>query len=126
MSIDASELDSLAHDLGTVPLRVIPKVKSSVSKGALQIKNQMIKDAQSSTSFKAVARAIDYDLTVGGDGISAEIGPSSSKDSAAGLSGAYWGWSNGGGGTLPDPSIALEAEVPKFMEALAKEAGYIF
>lgn len=126
MSIDTSELESLAHDLGAVPLRVIPKVRASVSKGALKIKNQMVKDAQGSSSFKAVARSIDYDLTLDGDSISAEIGPSSAKDSAAGLSGAYWGWSNGGGGTLPDPSIALEAEVPKFMEALAKEAGYIF
>lgn len=124
--IDATEVKRLAADLGRVEARVVPKVKPVVSRGALNIKNQLVREANESGHFSALSRAIGYELSEGADGVEAEIGPQKERNAAAGLLGAYWGWSRGGGGTLPDPLLALEAEEPRFIEGLAKVAGYVF
>lgn len=124
--IDATEVKRLAADLGRVEARVVPKVKPVVSKGALNIKNQLVREANESAHFSSLSRAIGYELSEGADGVEAEIGPDRSRGGGAGLLGAYWGWSRGGGGTLPDPLLALEAEEPRFIEGLAKVAGYVF
>lgn len=130
MIIDDSDLRALAADLGTVEARVLPKVRPIVSKGALNIKNQLQRDARASAHFNALAPSIGYDMgggSFGGDSvIEAEIGPDRSRGSGAGLLGAYWGWSRGGGGTLPDPIVALAEEEPRFVESMAKVAGYVF
>lgn len=124
--IDASELNQLAADFTNVSAHVIPKVKGVVSKGALNVKNQLVAEAGQSPHFKQLARAIGYELTADDDGIEAAIGPEKERNAAGGLLGAYWGWSRGGGGTLPDPAVALADEEPKFVENIAKVAGFIF
>ena len=130
MIIDDSDLRALAVDLGTVEARVLPKIRPIVSKGALNIKNQLQREARESAHFDSLAPSIGYDMgggSFGGDSvIEAEIGPDRSRGSGAGLLGAYWGWSRGGGGTLPDPIVALAEEEPRFVEAMAKVAGYVF
>lgn len=126
MIIDASELGQLAADFTNAPAAAIPKVKGIVSKGALNVKNQLKADAQQSTHFKQLAASIGYDLVSDDDGIEASIYPDKERNAAAGLLGAYWGWSRGGGGTLPDPVIALRNEEPRFVENIAQAVGFIF
>lgn len=136
-----SDLESLAADLASSPERVMREVKQVVSKGALNIKKQLISEAQGSQSFGRVAATINYDLNVDGNSAEAEIGPDKdvatpwgsrrgnrpgSDGSAASLAGiAYFGGSRGGGGTLPDPIGALEAEGPNFIAALERLDGVI-
>ncbi len=124
--IDATELHRLAADLGTVEAKVVPKVKPVVSRGALNIKNALQRDARSSAHFAPVASSIGYELTEDNTGVQAEIGPDRDRGGGAGLLGGYWGWSRGGGGTLTDPLVALGEEEPRFVESIAKVAGYVF
>ena len=120
-----TDLDRLASDLASSPERVMREVKSVVSKGSLNIKNQLISEASGSRSFGQISRSIDYDLTVTGNSVESEIGPNKDKNAAAGLSMAYYGQSRGGGGTLPDPLGALEAEEASFIAALENLDGVI-
>ena len=104
-----------------------PEVKAVVERGALNIKKQLVAEMQRSPHFKGVARGISYDMrTVGGFGggaIEAEIGPESSGPGAL-ANVAYFGTSRGGG-TVPDPQGALEAEAPnveKYLTDLIEKA----
>lgn len=121
----SDDLESLAADLASSPERVMREVKAVVSKGSLNIKNQLISEASGSRSFGQIARAIGYDMTETGNSVESEIGPDSSRNSAGGLLMAYYGQSRGGGGTLPDPIGALEAEGPNFIAALERLDGVI-
>lgn len=121
----SDDLEHLASDLASSPERVMREVSAVVSKGSLNIKNQLIQEASTSPSFRSVARSIGYDLNVDGNSAEGLIGPQKERDGAAGLLGAYWGWSKGGGGSLPDPINALEAEAANFTDALQNIAGVI-
>lgn len=117
VNIDASEVRAFATDLGEVGLRVARGVPAVVSKGALNIKNQLRGEMGASGHFKGAAHAVGYDILDGG--FAAEIGPSAEAGSPGNLANlAYFGGSNGGGGTVPDPRGALEAEVSRFEKAL--------
>lgn len=123
MSLDDAELRALSKDLGLVPNGIIPKVRGVVRKGAVNVKNTMQRDMRASASFRPAARSIDFEeINSGGFGatvIAAEIGPNKSRDKAAGLAGfAYFGGSNGGGGTVRDPAEALAEEAPNFEKFL--------
>lgn len=125
--IDASELGGLAADFSGAGRVAVGKVRPIVSKGALNIKNQMQKDAQSSQHFGQIAPTIDYDINQTSDGFEAEVGPNKARGGSASLAGiAYFGSSRPGGGTLPDPVHALNDEAGRFVENLAKAAGFIF
>lgn len=123
MAVDASELRKLASDLSNAPKLVKSEARGVIAKAALNIKNQMRDEAMRSRHFK-FARTITYDLNVNGDTIEAEIGPESGG--VASLAGfAYFGGVNGGGGTVPDPQGALDAEAPnveKYLDALVAKA----
>jgi len=119
MSADASELDGLAKAFRAIPAAMVPKMRGVVAKSALNTKNAMRKDAQSSRHFKQLAPTISYDLKVhafGGDGvIEAEIGPTpGGSGSLAGI--AYYGTSRPGGGTVRNPEDAMLEEAPNFYE----------
>lgn len=113
MTVDSSQLDALARDLGRIPAAMVPKIRGVVAKSALNTKNAMRKDARSSTHFKQIAPTISYDLKVSGDVIEAEVGPSGGG--AASLAGiAYFGTSKPGGGTVRDPTDAMLEEAQNF------------
>jgi hypothetical protein len=119
VSADASELDGLAKAFRAIPAAMVPKMRGVVAKSALNTKNAMRKDAQSSRHFKQLAPTISYDLKVhefGGDGvIEAEIGPTpGGSGSLAGI--AYYGTSRPGGGTVRNPEDAMLEEAPNFYE----------
>jgi len=119
VSADASELDGLARAFRAIPAAMVPKLRGVVAKSALNTKNAMRKDAQSSKHFKQLAPTISYDLkvhTFGGDGVvEAEVGPTpGGSGSLAGI--AYYGTSRPGGGTVRNPEDAMLEEAANFYE----------
>lgn len=122
VEVDASELQQLAADLSKAGSGIAAKVRPAVVKGAVNIKNQMRAEARGSRHFKGGARDIDFSMTsqkVFGVGvIEAEIGPRSGPGQPGSIMNiAYFGTSKGGG-TVPDPQGALDAEAPRFEQAL--------
>lgn len=120
-SVDASEVRRLSADLRDAPLRVVLAARPVLFRGATQIKEQMVREMGASRHFKGIAPSIDFDLDAAG--LAAEIGPRAEPGSAGNLANvAYFGGSRGGG-TVPDPQGALDAEAPKFEGALADLLG---
>lgn len=118
-----SDFDKLARDFGEAADRLSSEVGGVVSKGALNIKRQIIKDFKGSRHFKGGKsinwdRDIRYNRTVHANDIEAEIGPYVDSEGFGTLVGiAIHGGSRGGGGTVPDPIVALRAEEPNFIRA---------
>lgn len=127
MSFDGSQLAYLAADLRGAESKAKPELVRVASKAALNIKNQLVKEARGSRHFGQISRAIDYDIDSTGSVIEAEIGTNKARDRSAALAGiAYFGSSRPGGGTLPDPRKALEVEAPKFEKAVGDVVGKVF
>jgi hypothetical protein len=115
--VDASELRTLSRDLARIPDKVQRGVRPVVSKGALNIKQELQMDLASSQSFRGITFSVNYDLKVDAGGVEAQIGPDKSRYGGALANVAIFGTSRGGG-TVPDPSIALAAEADRFESAL--------
>lgn len=117
----SDDFRAFSRDLRAAGSGVAGKVRPVVHKGAGKIKKQHRREMQSSRSFKGVTPSIDYSMKSGGEAIEAEIGPrTGSPGSLANI--AYFGGSRGGG-TVPDPKGALDAEVPHFEKALSNVLG---
>lgn len=122
---DDSELRRFGEDLGRVPMAVARKIPPVVVKGAMNIKEQLRAEMGASEHFRGAAHTVGFDVLDGG--FAAEIGPSSEAGSPGNLANlAYFGGSNGGGGTVADPMEALTAEAPAFLKALADLAEESF
>jgi hypothetical protein len=112
-----SDFDKLAREFGEAADGLSKEVGGIVSKGALNIKRQVQKDFRGSSHFKAVDD-IHYNRTVRANDIEAVIGPHLDSEGFGSLVGiAIHGGSRGGGGTVPDPILALRAEEPNFIKA---------
>lgn len=110
MSVDISELRKFTSDLRAMPEYMRPEARKVIHRGANNIKRQLRSEMQASRHFKQIARAIDYDIRDRADSIEIEVGPlKGSPGSLANI--AYFG-SSTGGGTVADPQLALDAEVP--------------
>lgn len=124
VSVDASDARRFAADLTAATQRVADGVPQVVERGALNIKNRMVDAMRSSVHFKGAARSISYDMRDGG--FEAEIGPRSGPGEPGALANiAYFGGSRGGGGTVEDPQVALDAETPRFERALLDLIGEV-
>lgn len=120
---DFTEVERLAKQMASS--NVVPAVRQVVSKGSLQIKNQIQRDFAASKHFRGV-RKISYDLSTSGDVVESVIGPHVENEGFGSLVGiAIHGGSRGGGGTVPDPLIALRAEEPALLEAMGDVAGKV-
>lgn len=107
--VDTSELRALSADLTRAHRAIGPNAMKVVERGALNIKRQLQTEARASKHFKGFASGINYDMSVSGGEIKAEIGPvKGHPGSLANI--AYFGTSRGGG-TVPAPDGALHAEV---------------
>ena len=115
VSFDDSELRAFAAELGEVSQQAARKLRPVVSKGALNIKNEMQSDMQASRHFKQIARTISYDLE--DEGMTAVIGPNKHFRAARLANIAYFGVPRGGGGTV-DIDRPLENEKPRFEKAV--------
>ncbi len=121
VEIDAHEVKEFASELGKVPTKVVTGVRPAVVKAGVNMKKQLREEMDKSKHFKA-SRSINFDVSDGG--LAVAVGPSKGHPgSIANI--AYFGGVNGGGGTVPDPRGALEAEAPRFEKALADLVGEI-
>lgn len=118
ITLDTSELRTLAVDLTHAAALPMEDVRGVVAKGALNIKTQMRAEMSRSRHFKGITQSITYDTTIGATGVSAEIGPDKDYKGGALANIAYFG-SSRGGGTVPDPKGALEAEAPNVEQYMA-------
>ena len=125
ISIDAHEVRELAADFTRVPGKLSRHAIPVLSRGALNIKNQMREsfEASGNAGFRFVGRTVSYDLVTEGTELSAEIGPTKPEGALANV--AIFGTPRGGG-TVADPREALEAEAPRFEKALADLAEELF
>lgn len=124
VTVDTSDLRSLAAVLDQAPATVERGLRGAVVKGAVAIKNQLRREMQASEYFKGAARSIDFDVREGTffgvKLVEAEIGPRTGSGEPGALANiAYFGGARGGGGTVPDPQKALDAEAPRFEAAIA-------
>lgn len=124
IEIDMSEVRTFAADMRQVDSRLARHVKPVVKRGATNIKDQMVEEMKSSAWFAPVARGISYDLV--NDGYTAEIGPTKGSPGSLANIAYFGGGVQPGGGTVPDPRGALDAEVPRFQKALADLAEELF
>ena len=122
IEVDTSELRALAADLGRAPDKVQQGIRPVIAKGALNIKTEMQMDLASSTHFRGITFSVSYDTKVDSGGVEAEIGPDKGRAGGALANIAYFGTSRGGG-TVPDPQVALTAEAPRFEKALSDLLG---
>ena len=121
VEIDAHEVKEFASELGKVPTKVVTGVRPAVVKAGVDMKKQLREEMDKSKHFKA-SRSINFDVSDGG--LAVAVGPSKGHPgSIANI--AYFGGVNGGGGTVPDPRGALEAEAPRFEKALTDLVGEI-
>lgn len=121
---DVSEIRNLANDLDKSAAELSLGVKQVIAKGAVNIKKQLREEMKQSEHFKGAAHRISYDIgTPTPDSIVAEIGPSSGPGDPGSLGNiAYFGTSRGGG-TVPDPDGALQAEGARTVAFLEKLLG---
>lgn len=110
-------LRELSADLGRIASSALPEVDKMAKRGAQNIKDDMVEDAEGSRHFRPVAPSISYDRSTSAGQVSYDIGPD--KGRAGGALGVfgYFGGANGGGGTL-DIDGPLKAEEPRLMKAL--------
>ena len=112
-----SDFEKLAREFAEAGDGLIKEIGASVSKGALNVKKQIQADFRGSKHFKGVQN-IRYNRKQTADSIEAEIGPYVDQEGFGSLVGvAIYGGSRGGGGTVPDPLVALQAEEPNFLKA---------
>lgn len=118
IDMDMNEVRQLAADMTAVDGRLKRHLIPTIRHAGVNIKAQMRAEAAQSRHFK-FAHLINYDEI--DDGYGVEVGP---EAEGAGMleNIAYFGGVRGGGGTIPDPTGALEAEAPKFLEELGKAA----
>jgi len=126
-SLEASGFSEVIQAFATAERASASQARAVVERGAMNIKRQLQRELSDSKHFKGVARDVSYDVRTagafGGGIIEAEIGPESGPGSAGNLANvAYFGTSRGGG-TVPDPSLALAAEVPRFERELGRLVG---
>lgn len=119
-TIDTSEVRALAVDLTAASLRVAVEAPKAIFKGAMAIKAQLREELGASGYFGGGAPMVSFDILYGG--LAAEVGPEP-RGAALLENIAYFGGAHGGGGTVPDPQGALDAEAPNLERALSDLAA---
>ncbi|WP_422758286.1 hypothetical protein [Paenarthrobacter sp. C1] len=125
MNVDASDLKALGQEFLEAAEQIIPEVRKVVEKGSLNIKKD-IQESFRGSSFEGAVRDIRYRVKSSGDTIEGSIAPYLDHEGFGSLVGvALYGGSRGGGGTVVDPLHALQAEAPRFEEAILNVAGLV-
>lgn len=119
VTVDNSDFARAAQELAAGVAAIDRGVRQVVSKGALNIKQDMQARVRESTHFsgRGVAESINYDLRDGNGFSEAEIGPAKGGPGDL-MNVAYFGTSRGGG-SVEDPVEAMNREAPRFDKALA-------
>jgi len=116
VSDGTAELRQFAISIGRVVDGAYKDVDAVISKGALNLKTEMVADASGSAHFKGMAGSITYDQE-NGRGLSRRVvGPDKGRRGGALGNIAYFGTSRGGG-TL-DIEKPLNSEEPRVLSAM--------
>ena len=115
---DTSEVRKLASDLGTLPAKAVPEVRSVTQKGALNIKQDWQARWRGHPTFPALPSAISYDTKISAFMVEAEIGPDKGK--RQGALGNIIEFGTPKNAPIPAGMPALNAELPKYEKALAE------
>lgn len=124
MTIDVTALEAFAADLARNQAQLDQQARQTVSKGALNIKNDWRANAAATAGRHArhYPRTIGYDLTTApGVGSEAVIGPD--KDELQGPLGNLLEFGTSQQGGHNDGGRALQAEEPRFLEAVRLLGG---
>ena len=114
VSIDASQVDRLAADLGQAGRKATLQATAVIAKGALNIKNGMKADFTGHRYAPRIPAAINYDLR----GLSAEIGVD--KRGPQGGLGNILAFGTSKNAAVVDHTRALRAEVPNIEKFLGE------
>lgn len=107
-----AELNSFAADLGKIAVGAVPAVDKVLEKGALKIKEGLVRNLQSSPSFKGMSGSISYDRKFSGlTSLGYVIGPDKSRRGGALGNIAFFGTSRGGGTVDLEGPLREEAPV---------------
>ena len=117
VEFDTSELRQLAADLGSAGARASGAVRATTQKAALNIKQQLQREASGREHAPRLPFAITYDTRELQSGIIAEIGP---RTGGPGSLAFYYYGNSKVGPQLPDPMGALDAEAPAYAKYLAE------
>lgn len=119
--IDGAELQALARDLAAAGTGIYAPVSRVVNRGAFNVKRQLVAEMSASTHFRSLVRSLNYDVVSTPNAIEAQVGPDKALGGAL-ANVAYFGTSRGGG-TVPDPVMALRAEAPRLEQAIVSALG---
>jgi hypothetical protein len=121
--VDSSQLRELSQNLGRVSGGLLGDADKVLKRGAQNIKNELVADAQASKHFHGMAGSISYDSDYRLGQAAYEIGPDKGRRGGALGNIAYFGTSRGGG-TL-DLDTPLSNEAPRLEKALGDLLGQI-
>lgn len=111
MADGQAELRRFITDLAAASKAAVSEVDPVMKKGAQNIKDAMNADLAASRHFKGAAGSVTYDSRYSVGVVGYEIGPDKGRRGGALANIAYFGGSNGGGGTV-DVDGPLQAEAP--------------
>ena len=121
IEVDATDFLKLADEMERSAAKLIAGLVPGMERGAVNIKKGMRDEIAGSAWFYRAASDVTYDRRRSVSSLEYEIGPSSDGGRPGDLAAlAYFGGSNGGGGTLPDPSGHLDREEPALVENIAR------
>lgn len=124
MDVDYTEVRRLLEDLGKVPGHVVSEVAAATRKGAQNIKDEMVREAEAELSGGHARRfpaSISYDMVPAIGAIEYVIGPDKDRPQGALGNILYFGTSKNA--QVLDINAPLDREQPRFLKALADAAA---
>lgn len=123
LSIDTSELNRLALDLGRIGAKGVDAIEPVMKRGAQNIKGNMAEAFAASVHFKRIAPTVSYERTgLLSSTLGYEIGPEVGRGAGSLAGIAVNGGANGGGGSV-DVQPALDAEIPNLEKYIGDAMG---
>lgn len=114
-------LDELAGLLQHAQDTVVKETRKVVAKGALNIKKDTADRWRGNRHAPYISGAVSYDTNVSGTEVSAEIGPDKAR--RQGALGNLLEYGSVHNGPIPALSPALDAEEPRFVQAMEDMAA---
>lgn len=99
ITVGVSEIRRFARDVGRIAPASTERIDDVLHDTAWEM-TQIAAAQASGTRWARLGRSWTFEQKYSLSEIAYEVGPDKAKSSAAGLLGAYFGWPNGGGGTL--------------------------
>lgn len=124
MSDGAQELYRFASDVARAAEAAVKDVDPIVRVEAHDLKEQMNSDLAGSRHFRGAAGSVTYDSRFSVGTVGYEVGPDKGRRGGAIANIAYFGGSNGGGGTVDldgtfkAAAVSLEKNLDKFLGGL--------